>query len=178
MRLRDERRAPDYTTARRPARTRGQPRKLAERGLTDDDLVLGNDLDRAVFGDVDDAAAHDRPVWHVNEDLITWTPSWFRLVRGRQACANQQRPVQGTTSGQRPRPMSHAFEVCRPASSGDRLQLVGRLRSPVARSGRARTPANECHEAGGLPPGARLLVLARRSVSEGGRLSSCTSGWT
>jgi len=27
-----------------------------------------------------------------------------------------------------------------------------------------------------IPPGARLLVLARRSVSEGGRLSWCTSG--
>jgi hypothetical protein len=44
--------------------------------------------------------------------------------------------------------------------------------------GRSRTEANECHEAGGLPAGARLLVLARRSVSEGGRLSWCTSGWT
>jgi len=50
----------------------------------------------------------------------------------------------------------------------------------MTRSGPARTVvneiANECHEAGGLPPGARLLVLARRSVSEGGRLSWCTSG--
>ena len=38
--------------------------------------------------------------------------------------------------------------------------------------------ATECHEAGGLPPGARLLVLGRQNVSEGGRLSWCTSGWT
>ena len=34
----------------------------------------------------------------------------------------------------------------------------------------------ECHEAGGLPPEARLLLT--NSVSEGGRLSWCTSGWT
>ena len=38
--------------------------------------------------------------------------------------------------------------------------------------------SNECHEAGGLPPGARLLVLGRHDVSEGGRLSWCTLGWT
>jgi hypothetical protein len=30
----------------------------------------------------------------------------------------------------------------------------------------------------GPPPGARLLVLGRHDVSEGGRLSWCTSGWT
>jgi hypothetical protein len=41
-----------------------------------------------------------------------------------------------------------------------------------------RTSMNECHEAGGLPPGARLLVLGRQDVSEGGRLSWCTLGWT
>jgi hypothetical protein len=29
--------------------------------------------------------------------------------------------------------------------------------------GYPRTPMNECHEAGGLPPGARLLVLAREA---------------
>jgi Mrp family chromosome partitioning ATPase len=50
--------------------------------------------------------------------------------------------------------------------------------SGIQRIAKALRQANECHEAGGLPPGARLLVLARGSVSEGGRLSWCTSGWT
>ncbi len=40
------------------------------------------------------------------------------------------------------------------------------------------SPSPECHEAGGLPPGHACWCWAGRSVSEGGRLSWCTSGWT
>jgi hypothetical protein len=63
------------------------------------------------------------------------------------------------------------------------VALVHRNLPPVAlvhrdrRQPESRGHENECHEAGGLPPGARLLVLTK-SVSEGGRLSWCTSGWT
>ena len=75
---------------------------------------------------------------------------------------------------------------CSPPSSGgcpERCEVT--VWSPRARScagtaascARAeRKAAAECHEAGGLPPEARLLLT--KSVSEGGRLSWCTSGWT
>src|SRR5690242_4739266 len=39
------------------------------------------------------------------------------------------------------------------------------------------TPVNECHEAGGLPPGHACWCWAGKAMSEGGRLSWCTSGW-
>jgi hypothetical protein len=55
--------------------------------LSDDDLVLGYDLHGAVFGDVEDAAAHTLPVRQVDEDLIAWPPSRFRLIHDNPACA-------------------------------------------------------------------------------------------
>ena len=55
--------------------------------LSDDDLVLGYDLQGAVFGDVDDAAAHSLSVGQVDKDLIAWPPFGFRLVHGIPACA-------------------------------------------------------------------------------------------
>jgi hypothetical protein len=57
------------------------------RALFDNDLVLGHNLHGAIFGDVDDAAAHTLPVRQIDEDLIAWPPSGFQLVHGSPASA-------------------------------------------------------------------------------------------
>jgi hypothetical protein len=71
---------------------------------------------------------------------------------------------------------SHAFEVCRRPFKNRRQRLDVHRNAPLRRL-RTRVDVDG-HEAGGLPPGARLLVLGRQNVSEGGRLSWCTLGWT
>ena len=93
---------------------------------------------------------------------LEWTFGWGTTV---------------TCRGGRP----HAFQVCTVLFDEGR-QRPDRAPAFAAGRGPRRTwlneTATECHEAGGLPPGARLLVLGRQNVSEGGRLSWCTSGWT
>jgi hypothetical protein len=78
-----------------------------------------------------------------------------------------------------PRSLSKSPRRC---SSGVVAVLTCGLLPRADTDGHPRTVLNEtateCHEAGGLPPGARLLVLGRQNVSEGGRLSWCTLGWT
>lgn len=56
---------------------------------SDDDVVIRHDIDGAVSGDVDDAAAHNPLVGQVDEYLIARALSRFRLVHGSSASAAQ-----------------------------------------------------------------------------------------
>src|SRR5690349_11250287 len=62
------------------------------------------------------------------------------------------------------RHVPHAFQVCTGCSPRVGSVLTSRAAASAVIGGPGWTGMNECHEAGGLPPEARLMVLTKERV--------------